>query len=58
VPGDLAWMLGRIGSFLSVAPQEPLIVDGLPAGTYEIVVGSSRAFAQVTAGSTATADLP
>lgn len=57
VPGDLAWMLGRIGSFLSVAPQHPLVVQGLPTGTYEVVVGTSRAIAQVTAGSTSTVDL-
>jgi hypothetical protein len=58
VPGDLAWMLGRIGSFLSVAPQQPLVISGLPAGTYEVVAGASRAIAQVTAGATATVDLP
>ncbi|MDP9360087.1 MAG: carboxypeptidase-like regulatory domain-containing protein [Acidobacteriota bacterium] len=58
VPGDLAWMLARIGTFVSVAPQSPLVVNGLPAGTYEVRVGSEQMVGSVTAGSTATIDLP
>lgn len=57
-PGDLAWMFARIGVFLAVAPESPLVISGLPAGTYEVRVGLERAAASVTAGSTATADLP
>lgn len=57
VPGDLAWMLTRIGSFLSLEPESPLVIHGLPAGTYEVWVGSERMVASVTAGSTATVDL-
>jgi hypothetical protein len=58
VPGDFAWMLARIGTFVSVAPQSPLVISGLPAGTYAVRVGSQQMAASVTAGSTATIDLP
>ena len=57
VPGDLAWMFARIGSFLSVEPESPLVIHGLPAGIYEVWVGSERMVAAVTAGSTVTVDL-
>jgi hypothetical protein len=58
VPGDFAWMLARIGTFISVAPQSPLVLNGLPAGTYVVRVGSQQMAGAVTAGSTATIDLP
>jgi protocatechuate 3,4-dioxygenase beta subunit len=58
VPGDLAWMLARIGSFLSVGPDSPLVIQGLPVGVYEVRLGSAAATVSVTPGSTATAELP
>ncbi|HYC91780.1 MAG TPA: carboxypeptidase regulatory-like domain-containing protein [Thermoanaerobaculia bacterium] len=56
-PGDLGWMLGRIGTFLSLSPEAPLEIHGLPAGMYEVRIGADAATAAVTAGSTAAIDL-
>ena len=58
VPGDLAWMLARLGSFVSVAPERPLVIHGLPAGVYEVALGSERLAASVSAGSVVTVELP
>lgn len=55
--GDLSWLLARIGLFLSVSPDLPVVVHGLPPGGYEIRLGSNRVAAAVTAGSTTTVDL-
>lgn len=51
------WMLARIGSFLSLSPESPVLINGLPPGMYEVRLGSESATAAVTAGSTATVDL-
>lgn len=56
--GDLSWMLMRIGTDLSVSPDAPAVVHGLPPGLYEVRLGASAATASVRAGSTATVDLP
>ena len=56
-PGDLGWMLGRIGAFLSLSPGSPLEIHGLPPGMVEVRIGADAASAAITAGSTATIDL-
>lgn len=56
--GDLSWMLERVGQFLSLGPDTPLVIRGLPPGRYEVRVGAAAAAVSVTTGSTATVDLP
>jgi hypothetical protein len=55
--GDLSWMLERIGTFLSLEPESPLVVYGLPPGMYEVRLGADSAPVSITAGNTATVDL-
>ncbi len=55
--GDLSWMLERIGTFLSLEPDSPLVVHGLPPGMYEVRLGADSAPMSITAGKTATIDL-
>lgn len=57
-PADLAWMLTRIGSFPTVKPDVPLLIQGLPPGNYRIQVDTSSALVAITAGATAAVDLP
>lgn len=55
--GDLSWMLERLGTFLTVAPDAPLVIHGLPAGMYEVRIGADVATVSVTPGSNAAVDL-
>ena len=55
--GDLSWMLERLGTFLTLAPDAPLVIHGLPVGTYEVRIGADVATVAITAGSNATVDL-
>jgi hypothetical protein len=55
--GDLSWMLERIGTFLSIEPDSPLVVHGLPPGMYEVRLGADSAPVSITAGNTAAVDL-
>ncbi len=55
--GDLSWMLERVGTFLTLAPDAPLVIHGLPAGMYEVRVGTDAATVTINADSTATVDL-
>lgn len=57
-PADVAWMYSRLGSFISLTPESPVVVRGVPPGTYEIHVLGHRAVASIVAGSNVTIDLP
>lgn len=51
-------MLTRIGSFVTVGPDSPLVIAGVPPATYHLSLGLASAAVSVTAGSVATVDLP
>jgi hypothetical protein len=40
------------------APAKPLRLDGVPAGVYEVILGSSEVRVNVPQGSSGTATLP
>jgi hypothetical protein len=50
-------MLGRLGSFVTLSPEAPVVIQGLPPGMYEVRLGEESGMVAVTAGSTATVDL-
>lgn len=56
--GDLSWMLSRVGYPVAVTPGTPLVIQGLPPGSYDVALGPASVTVPVSAGATATADLP
>jgi len=55
---DLSWMMRLLGVSTEIAPANPLRLDGVPAGVYDVVLGSSEVRANVAQGSSGTALLP
>ncbi len=56
--GDLTWMMGRVGYHLSVAPDAPVVVRGLPEGTYIVRLGAAEAMVSVARTKPAVVELP
>jgi hypothetical protein len=51
-------MLERVGIPLTVGPESPLVVPGLPGGTYEVSLANQTVTVSLPASSSATATLP
>lgn len=56
--GNLTWMLARIGYPLDLTPYAPVLVNGLPPGSYEVRLGGNSVHVNVTPGSVVSAKFP
>jgi hypothetical protein len=54
---DLSWVERLLGAPLEVAPEQPMIVSGLPPGIYTLTVGSTTASLSVSAGEVRESEL-
>jgi hypothetical protein len=55
---DVAWLSARLGASYTLRPGVPLLMNGLPEGTYQFSVGDVARQVHVRAGRTTTLDIP
>ncbi len=49
---NVSWLLTRLGLAPEVSPERPLLLDGLPVGTYDVLAGTSRHRVSIEGGDT------